>query len=177
MGDDSGVLQSRSAASVSLSGFLGHHRCVVATGDMAGDRRAPLIGRRLELNWLRTRLDMTMRGFPHLVLVDGETGIGKSRIAQEVMVDARRAGMTVLRGRCYERFGLAYLPLREMVFDALTEAVAPQPGMESERELLRRITALGDTDRPQPSDADERESTRQLLTLTRLAIDFARTRP
>ncbi len=118
-----------------------------------------------------------MRGFPHLVLVDGETGIGKSRIAQEVMADARRAGVTVLRGRCYERFDLAYLPLREMVFDALTEAIAPRPGMDSERELLRRITALGDTDRAQPSDADERESTRQLLTLTRLMIDYARTNP
>jgi class 3 adenylate cyclase len=153
-----------------------HDRCVTAATGGVGER-APLVGRRLELSWLRTRLDQTRRGFPHLVLVAGETGIGKSRIAQELMADARRAGMTVLRGRCYERFDLAYLPLREMVFSTLTEAIAQQPGRDPERELLQRIAALGDTDRAQPSDADERERTRQLLTLTRLLIDFARTTP
>jgi class 3 adenylate cyclase len=163
---------------VSLSAIVRHDRCVTAaTGDVAGGRPAPLVGRRLELNWLRTRLDLTRRGFPHLVLVDGETGIGKSRLAQEFMGDARRAGMTVLRGRCYERFDLAYLPLREMVFSTLTEAIAQMPGRDSERELLHRIAAIDDAERAEPSEADERERTRQLLTLTRLVIDFARTTP
>ena len=111
------------------------------------------------------------------MLLEGETGIGKSRIAQEFMADARQAGMRVLRGRCYERFDLAYLPLREMVFDTLTESIAQKPGRDPEREILDRIGALGDTGRAQPSDADERERTRQLLTLTRLVIDFARTTP
>jgi predicted ATPase len=67
-----------------------HDRFVTAATGGVGER-APLVGRRLELNWLRTRLDQTRRGFPHLVLVEGETDIGKSRIAQELMADARRA--------------------------------------------------------------------------------------
>ena len=81
-----------------------------------------LVGRRLELSWLRTRFDLVTRGFPHLVIVEGEQGIGKTRLANEALANARRTGATVLRGRCYEHLDLAYLPLRESLFAALSRS-------------------------------------------------------
>ncbi len=82
-----------------------------------------LVGRRLELSWLRTRFALVADGFAHLVLIEGEQGIGKTRLANEAVADARRAGATVLRGRCYEHLDLAYLPLRESLIASLEQSL------------------------------------------------------
>ena len=76
----------------------------------ARDTATPLIGRRLELNWLRNRHALAARGYAHLVLVEGDAGIGKSRLVQEFLGEVRQRGTTVVRGRCYEHLDLAYLP-------------------------------------------------------------------
>ena len=69
-----------------------------------------LIGRRAELAWLRARVDLALGGFAHLVFVEGESGIGKTRLAQEALEHARRRRAAVLRGRCYDHLDLPYLP-------------------------------------------------------------------
>jgi predicted ATPase len=90
------------------------------------------IGRRLELSWLRTRLDLARGGYPHLVIIEGEPGIGKTRLAQDALAEARASGVTVLRGRCYEHLDLAYFPLRESLFAAMTGALSTRPDRSSD---------------------------------------------
>src|SRR4029079_12346642 len=67
-----------------------------------GDTRdsAPhLVRRRRELSWLRSRLDLATRGYGHLVLVEGDAGIGKTRLVEEFLLRARSAGVAGGRGR------------------------------------------------------------------------------
>lgn len=138
-----------------------------------------LVGRRLELSWLRTRFDLATHGFPHLVLIEGELGIGKTRLAHEALADARRKGATVLRGRCYEHLDLAYLPLRESLFAALARSLAGHPDREDDVQLLSQVRARADGElgTGHSAEAIERERTRQLLALTELVIEFAADAP
>ncbi len=73
-----------------------------------------LIGRQAELQelqelWLRAR-----QGHAHLVLISGEPGIGKTRLAREVRERAHLDGAAVLEGGCYELDAVApYVPFVE----------------------------------------------------------------
>ena len=147
-----------------------------------GDTRdsAPdLVGRRRELSWLRTRLDLATRGYGHLVLVEGDAGIGKTRLVEEFLVGARSAGVAVVRGRSYEHLDLSYLPLREALFAPLARELASRPGRERDVAVLERVGALGDLDLDDlpEGEAGDREHTRQMLAVTRLVIEAARARP
>jgi len=136
-----------------------------------------LVGRRLELSWLRTRYALAADGFAHLVLIEGEQGMGKTRLANEALADARRAGATVLRGRCYEHLDLAYLPLRESVFSTLERSLARHPDRQDDTRLLSTVRARTGPDPDQPLEAIELERTRQLLALTELVIEYASDTP
>jgi DNA-binding SARP family transcriptional activator len=79
----------------------------------AGARgEGPFVGRGPELARLRAAWTGARAGQRRLVLVTGEAGIGKSRLAAELAGLAERDGATVLLGRCDEQVGVAYLPLR-----------------------------------------------------------------
>jgi DNA-binding SARP family transcriptional activator len=72
----------------------------------------PFAGRGAELARLRSAWAGARAGRRRLVLVTGEAGIGKTRLADELAGLAERDGATVLVGRCDEQAGVAYLPLR-----------------------------------------------------------------
>ncbi|TMC99746.1 MAG: hypothetical protein E6J03_12600, partial [Chloroflexi bacterium] len=80
-----------------------------------------LVGRDAELAALDAALDRAVAGDPGVVVVEGEAGIGKSRLVGEWTVRARARGAAVLAGRCDE-LGRA-LPLQP-VLDALGEHLA-----------------------------------------------------
>ena len=63
------------------------------------------VGREYELERLGAALDDALRGRGRLVLLAGEQGIGKTRIATEIGTRAERASARVCWGRCYEREG------------------------------------------------------------------------
>jgi tetratricopeptide (TPR) repeat protein/predicted Ser/Thr protein kinase len=76
--------------------------------------RGKLVGRTAELAELREHLDRMLSGEGRLVLVSGEPGIGKTRLAEELAVYAHLRGAWVLRGHCYEQdVGTPYLPFVE----------------------------------------------------------------
>lgn len=64
--------------------------------------RAPLVGREAELGMLRRAVDTAVgHRRPHLLLLLGEAGVGKSRLAEEVVETAAGDhGAQVLEGRC-----------------------------------------------------------------------------
>jgi eukaryotic-like serine/threonine-protein kinase len=63
------------------------------------------IGRTHELNVLRTALENASAGRGQVVLLAGEAGIGKTRLAEELANEARVRNAQVLIGRCYEGEG------------------------------------------------------------------------
>jgi ADP-ribosylglycohydrolase/tetratricopeptide (TPR) repeat protein len=74
----------------------------------------PLIDRVLELDVLRQHIDRVAEtGKGHVVLILGESGVGKSRIAAEAAAEAGRRGLTVIPIRCLGRGAEALLPLKE----------------------------------------------------------------
>ena len=73
--------------------------------------RGAFVGREKELGQLLAELDEAASGRGRLVLVAGEPGIGKSRLAEELIAHARARGTQVLVGRCWEAGGApAYWP-------------------------------------------------------------------
>jgi tetratricopeptide (TPR) repeat protein len=64
-----------------------------------------LVGREREREDLEAALEATIGGRGRLVLLSGEPGIGKTRLAGEFAADAGRRGVTVLRGRGWDGGG------------------------------------------------------------------------
>ncbi len=97
--------------------------------------RTPFVGREAERAELRRLLVEASSGRGSLVMIGGEPGVGKTRLCEELMVEARQRDMTALLGRCYEMEGAPpYIPFVEMV-----EAAARMFPSDTLR------TALGDS--------------------------------
>lgn len=73
----------------------------------------PLVGRERELELLRSAWQAAgTRG--RLVAVEGEAGVGKTRLLEELAAEVRAAGGAVISAHCYEdESGVAYGPLAE----------------------------------------------------------------
>jgi DNA-binding SARP family transcriptional activator/tetratricopeptide (TPR) repeat protein len=61
----------------------------------------PFVGRRRELGHLQTALKRSMEGRCEIVIIEGEPGIGKSRLCQHFLRYAAIGGARVLQGRSY----------------------------------------------------------------------------
>jgi class 3 adenylate cyclase/tetratricopeptide (TPR) repeat protein len=82
-----------------------------------------LVARETEIQRLEAALDAVGVGSARLVLLAGEPGVGKTRLAQEVMLAARRRGFVVATGRCYEpQQAVAYYPFLEALHHAYGQA-------------------------------------------------------
>ncbi len=78
--------------------------------------RTPFVGREAERTELRRLLDQAAKGQGALAMIGGEPGVGKTRIAEELMTEARQRGMTALIGHCYEMEGAPpYIPYVEIL--------------------------------------------------------------
>ena len=137
-----------------------------------------LIGRRAELSWLRARVDLALGGFAHLVIVEGESGIGKTRLAHEALDHARRRRAAGQRGRCYDSLDLPYLPLRDSLFTAVAESLAAHGGRDTDIAVVERArTDLGEPLADTSPELIQRERTRQLLALADLVLEHVRASP
>ncbi|MGI8824628.1 MAG: ATP-binding protein [Chloroflexota bacterium] len=82
---------SRGDIQLPIGGFLG----ALPSGVM--------VGRAEEWQEIMSDMDNVAQGAGRLVLLSGEPGIGKTRLAQEVTLKARHWGFMVGTGRCYEQ--------------------------------------------------------------------------
>jgi class 3 adenylate cyclase len=90
--------------------------------------RTPFVGREAERAELRRCLDQAARGQGALVMIGGEPGVGKTRLAEELAAEARQRGLLTLTGRCYEMEGAPpYVPFVEMLEAAAR--IIPQPAL------------------------------------------------
>ncbi|SEP28283.1 AfsR/SARP family transcriptional regulator [Trujillonella endophytica] len=78
-----------------------------------------LVGRTIELAQLRVALDLAAGGRPAVVVVGGEAGIGKTRLAEATAEVARAAGWAVAWSRCADDAGAPALWPWTQVLEAL----------------------------------------------------------
>lgn len=72
----------------------------------------PLVGRKLEWAQLQAAWQSAAAGQPQLLVLSGEAGIGKTRLAEELLVEVSWQGIATASARCYAAEGeLAYTPV------------------------------------------------------------------
>jgi tetratricopeptide (TPR) repeat protein/predicted Ser/Thr protein kinase len=82
-------------------------------------QKTPFVGREKEQADLRRHLDRARGGQGALVMIGGEPGVGKTRITEELDVEARRHGCLILTGHCYQMEGAPpYIPFVEIIESA-----------------------------------------------------------
>jgi DNA-binding SARP family transcriptional activator len=97
-----------------------------ADGGSGASTPAPFVGRDAELAVLGAAWDRAAGGARHVVVVTGEAGIGKTRLATEAARRVAPRGGLVLFGRCDEEAIVPYQPIVE----ALDGYVAATPADE-----------------------------------------------
>jgi hypothetical protein len=102
----------------------------------------PFVGRAAELSALRDGLAALAGGTPLAMLVQGESGVGKSALVRHFTAEIVRGETpaVVLAGRCYERESVPYKAF-DGVIDALASWMKPLPKADAAA-LLPRQTAL-----------------------------------
>ena len=84
-----------------------------------GGGTIPLVGRRAEWRRLQTAWLDASAGGPLCVVLEGEAGIGKSHLAQELLMWATRKGISTARARAYAAEGrLSYAPITDWLRSA-----------------------------------------------------------
>jgi len=103
---------------------------------------APFVGRARELDQLRGAFAASREG-PVSVLVQGESGVGKSALVRQLLerLRAEVRGVVVLAGRCYERESVPYKAL-DGVIDALARWMMRIPAVEAAALLPLRANLL-----------------------------------
>jgi tetratricopeptide (TPR) repeat protein len=95
--------------------------------------RGRLVGRNEELAEARELWQRAREGRGHAVLLSGEPGAGKTRLARELTIQAAVDGAVVLTGGCYEyEAATPYLPFVE----AFRRWVREEPSDEKLRQIL-----------------------------------------
>jgi tetratricopeptide (TPR) repeat protein len=113
------------------------------TGLGLGGRLAEFVGRRYEIEVMRSRLESARRGQGQVVCIMGEAGIGKSRLVHEFRQGALAAGVACLDAHCYP-YGTAvpYLPVLELVRTICGIAEVDPPDVIGDR-VRRTLDDLG----------------------------------
>ncbi len=129
--------------------------------DVPPPLEASLIGREAEWARLTGAWGVARRGEGRIVLLEGEAGVGKSRLADEFLRWVVAEGGTVLKGRSHDgRAGVPYEPVADLLRDALgapgLAAAAPEWLVEVARlvpEIRQRFPSLEAPERPADSTA------------------------
>lgn len=113
------------------------------------ERSAPLVGREQELETVFAKIKSGWQGHGRTILLAGVAGVGKTRLAYEILQMAAQSGMTTLLGAAYEQEGrLAYHPFIEAIDRYLVEQRHPP-----EQNPITYYKPLGTTDPQQEHTA------------------------
>jgi class 3 adenylate cyclase/tetratricopeptide (TPR) repeat protein len=168
---------------VALKGFAEPARLYSAQWrrETAGDASGltPFVGRTRERAELRSWLDRLESGRGGLVAIGGEPGVGKTRLAEELIADGEARGYRALIGRCYEMDSPApYGPFVEVLeaalkdVDAETFRAALGPSAGEVAKILPQLRHLYD-DIPAPLELPPEQERRYLFNSVRDFIERA----
>ena len=144
-------------------------------GAAGGRPLVPFVGREVELGVLGTAWEQASQGARHVVVITGEAGIGKSRLAGEAALRVAAAGGQVLFGRCDQEAIVPYQPLVEALDGLVATTPAaelPSLGPEAAAELAAILPGIGGPPRPSPPDRG-----RLFAAVTDLVGSLAAARP
>lgn len=121
------------------------------------------VGRQQEMVGLKSALDDAIAGRGRLVMLAGEPGIGKTRMAQELAIHAQGLGACVLWGWCYEEEGAPpYWPWIQPIRSYFRETDANRlsyemgPGAADIAEVISEVRdKLPDLERPPTLDPQQ----------------------
>jgi len=91
---------------------------------LGGAHIVSFVGRAAERDRLRTAWKEAAEGAVKLVLISGEPGVGKTRLASELALQVHDEGAVVLFGRCDEDLAVPYQPFVEALRDYVAAAEA-----------------------------------------------------
>ncbi len=121
------LLHSKSDAELSIEGH-------------STELQMPLIGRKQEWKRLQTAWQVTAAGQSRVVVLTGEAGIGKSRLAEEMVRWAHYQGITAIASNCYLSEGsLAYAPVISWLRTYPIQSNIERLSIETRSELSRLL--------------------------------------
>lgn len=82
--------------------------------------RGQFVGRERELSQVEAIWQRINAGEARVLLVSGEPGIGKTRLAREILALAEASGARVLASECHPEGGAPYMPIAQIIRGALT---------------------------------------------------------
>ena len=139
-------------------------------------RDQPLVGRDAERRLVRRLTTQAWAGVPGVLFLEGEAGIGKSRLLRDCRADAEERGAIVLVGHAYQDAPVPYRPIVEALLPLAARLSALDP---HHAELLRRLLYL-DHRAAEPSVgavADKTSRPKLVAALLQALSEFCRTRP
>jgi transcriptional regulator with XRE-family HTH domain/tetratricopeptide (TPR) repeat protein len=145
--------QDATAPALPIGSFLG------ATPTVA------LVGRESELDVVAAHLAEVVTGQGRLLMLVGEPGVGKTRLAQEISVQARARGFRVVTGRCYEpQQTFAFAPFVEALAKAAAGADTAMQAQLPERwpEVIRLLPNQ-EASAQTPRQLDDRDARQRLF--------------
>ncbi len=142
-------VQSSHSLDLPIGGFLG------------AVPESQLVARTSEIERVRTNVEAVKAGAGRLLLLTGEAGVGKTRLAQEATLICRANGMHLTVGQCYEpQQGVAYYPFLTIV-SRLVEVAQSRLGIDPLQRWPplralnpREIQALDSNSGPLGTDGD-----------------------
>jgi DNA-binding SARP family transcriptional activator len=152
------------------------------SGGPPSELLAPLLGRAGAFRQLGERFQQARQGQPQMVLVVGEAGIGKTRLAHEFVAWARTQGAEVLCGQTFEIGGrLPYQPLVQVLRKRLETENAPEDLLDdvwlAELALLLPELRVRYADLPPPVEDELTAKVRLFEACARLLAALARRAP
>ncbi len=127
---------------------------------------AQLVGRKSEWSQLHGEWQSTLTGHPHMVILSGEAGIGKTRLAEEFLAWVGRQGIFTAFAHCYAaESSLAYAPIAVWLrADALRQTF-PILAQVWRTEIARLVPELltQQPDLPRPGPLTENWQRQQLF--------------
>ena len=143
---------------------------------------APLVGRSDQFTSLVEQFHAARRGDVQVVLLEGDPGIGKTRLADEFLGWAAGQGADILHGRAFETGGrLPYQPLVDALRPRVERENAPEDLLSDVwlSELGRLLPELRDRypDLPVPAGDEGAARTRLFESITRLVQALAERAP
>ncbi len=133
----------------------------------------PLIGRKAEFQSLLSTWTKALQSGTQMVFVAGEAGIGKTRLAEELLLHVQRQGYLAVRARAYALEGrLAYAPLTDWLRSPPLQASLERLDRVWLRELSRLLPELliAHPDMSAPEPLTERWQQQRLFEALRHAF-------
>ena len=142
---------------------------------------SPFVGRRQEIDQLAQWLGDAAAGRPCVILLQGEAGIGKTRLLQEIRSIAQGLQMQVCYGRCSEDLAFPYLPFIESLLPELGKLAdseqTPDPELEAIQRLLHRGDALAAAASPSMPGQGDQDKLQLFLAVGHGTVRLAQRRP